>query len=187
MASRPAKTVLMADVPGEDMCQERSIHAEHVVAVRHNLLSTDKAMGLAALFGVLSDPTRLQVLYALLKAPTGELCVCDLASALGRDDTTISHQLRVLRNTENRGKGYSVRRGMLEAKGRVVLFTDAEITDYRSTLRADRAKLGRFTRLLRGHGVFRGDSKFYLSIVHDQRDVDETIRAFASAVEELRG
>ena len=100
MASRPAKTVLMADVPGEDMCQERSIHSEHVVAVRHNLLSTDKAMDLAALFGVLSDPTRLQVLYALLKAPTGELCVCDLASALGRDDTTISHQLRVLRNQQ---------------------------------------------------------------------------------------
>ena len=100
MASRPAKTVLMADVPGEDMCQERSIHSEHVVAVRHNLLSTDKAMGLAALFGVLSDPTRLQVLYALLKAPSGELCVCDLASGLGRDDTTISHQLRVLRNQQ---------------------------------------------------------------------------------------
>jgi len=82
------------------MCQERSIHAEHVLAVRHNLLSTDKAMRLASLFGVLSDPTRLQVLYALLKAPTGELCVCDLATGLGRDDTTISHQLRVLRNQQ---------------------------------------------------------------------------------------
>src|SRR5437016_8041850 len=100
MAYRQAKTVVMADVPGEDMCQERSIHSEHVVAVRHNLLSTDKAMRLASLFGVLSDPTRLQVLYALLKAPTGELCVCDLATGLGRDDTTISHQLRVLRNQQ---------------------------------------------------------------------------------------
>src|SRR5438445_10969765 len=98
MASRPIKTVVTADVPGEDMCQERSIHAEQVVAVRHNLLSTDKAMRLAALFGVLSDPTRLQVVYALLNAPGGELCVCDLASGLGRDDTTISHQLRVLRS-----------------------------------------------------------------------------------------
>src|SRR5256884_8148486 len=100
MASRSIKTVVTADVPGEDMCQERSIHAEHVLAVRHNLLSTDKAMRLASLFGVLSDPTRLQVLYALLKAPTGELCVCDLATGLGRDDTTISHQLRVLRNQQ---------------------------------------------------------------------------------------
>ena len=100
MPSRPTKTAIRDDLTGEDMCQERSIHAEHVVAVRHNLLSTDKAMRLAALFGVLSDPTRLQVLYALLKAPTGELCVCDLASGLGRDDTTISHQLRVLRNQQ---------------------------------------------------------------------------------------
>jgi DNA-binding transcriptional ArsR family regulator len=36
--------------------------------------------------------------YALLRAPSGELCVGDLATGLGRDDTTISHQLRVLRN-----------------------------------------------------------------------------------------
>jgi glutamate-1-semialdehyde 2,1-aminomutase len=68
-----------------------------------------------------------------------------------------------------------------------VLFTDADITDYRSTLRADAAKLRRFKHLLRARGVFRGDSKFYLSIVHDQRDVDETLVAFASAVEALRG
>ena len=67
-----------------------------------------------------------------------------------------------------------------------VLFTDAEITDYRSTLRADAVKLRRFKDLLRARGVFRGDSKFYLSIAHDQRDVDETLVAFASAVEALR-
>jgi hypothetical protein len=34
--------------------------------------------------------------------------------------------------------------------------------------------------------VFRGGSKFYLSIAHDPRDVHETLRAFASAVEALR-
>jgi len=100
MAHQPTRTVVMTDAEGEDMCQERAIHAEHVLAVRHNLLNVDKAMRLAALFGVLSDPTRLQVVYALLHAPTGELCVCDLASGLGRDDTTISHQLRVLRNQQ---------------------------------------------------------------------------------------
>jgi dolichyl-phosphate beta-glucosyltransferase len=36
--------------------------------------------------------------------------------------------LRVLRNGENRGKGYSVRHGMVEAKGAVVLFTDADLS-----------------------------------------------------------
>ena len=63
-----------------------------------------------------------------------------------------------------------------------VYFTDAEISDYRSTLKADRTRLTRFVRLLRERGVFRGASKFYLSIVHDEADVAETIRAFESAI-----
>src|SRR4029077_19559003 len=36
--------------------------------------------------------------------------------------------LRVLRNGQNRGKGYSVRHGMLEARGENVLFTDADLS-----------------------------------------------------------
>ena len=36
--------------------------------------------------------------------------------------------LRVLSNGVNRGKGYSVRHGMLEARGRSVLFTDADLS-----------------------------------------------------------
>src|ERR1700683_4593803 len=34
--------------------------------------------------------------------------------------------LRLISNGENRGKGYSVKRGMLEARGRVAIFTDAD-------------------------------------------------------------
>lgn len=36
--------------------------------------------------------------------------------------------LRVISNGVNRGKGYSVRHGMLEARGRLVLFTDADLS-----------------------------------------------------------
>jgi glycosyltransferase involved in cell wall biosynthesis len=36
--------------------------------------------------------------------------------------------LRVLSNGRNRGKGYSVRHGMLEAQGDMVLFTDADLS-----------------------------------------------------------
>jgi len=36
--------------------------------------------------------------------------------------------LRVLQNGQNRGKGYSVRHGMLEARGEAVLFTDADLS-----------------------------------------------------------
>src|SRR3984893_14682848 len=37
-------------------------------------------------------------------------------------------RLRVVANDRNRGKGYSVRHGMLEARGRIVLFTDADLS-----------------------------------------------------------
>lgn len=37
-------------------------------------------------------------------------------------------RLRVVANRENRGKGYSVRHGMMEARGRIVLFTDADLS-----------------------------------------------------------
>jgi len=36
--------------------------------------------------------------------------------------------LRVISNGANRGKGYSVRRGMQEARGRIALFTDADLS-----------------------------------------------------------
>lgn len=53
-----------------------------------------------------------------------------------RDDTAkladefaaASAEVRVLRNPGNRGKGYSVRHGMLEARGEWRLFTDADLS-----------------------------------------------------------
>jgi dolichyl-phosphate beta-glucosyltransferase len=36
--------------------------------------------------------------------------------------------VRLVSNGENRGKGYSVRHGMLEARGRIALFTDADLS-----------------------------------------------------------
>jgi glycosyltransferase involved in cell wall biosynthesis len=36
--------------------------------------------------------------------------------------------VRVLRNQGNRGKGYSVRHGVLEARGELILFTDADLS-----------------------------------------------------------
>ena len=37
-------------------------------------------------------------------------------------------QLRLVSSGRNRGKGYSVRHGMLEARGRIALFTDADLS-----------------------------------------------------------
>ena len=68
-----------------------------------------------------------------------------------------------------------------------VFFTETEITDYRSTLTADKQMLRRFNQLLLERGVFKADSKYYVSTAHNRDDTDHTIEAFASAVDELRG
>ena len=52
----------------------------------------------------------------------------DQTAAVAALHTNQIQGLRVLRNPENRGKGFSVRRGMLEASGRTVLFTDADLS-----------------------------------------------------------
>jgi ArsR family transcriptional regulator, lead/cadmium/zinc/bismuth-responsive transcriptional repressor len=97
-----SKSLPVSSAPDEpafaDVCQQHSVHPEQALAVRRDLLNVEAARQVASLFSMLSDPTRLQVVYALLNAPEGDLCVCDLAAGLGRDDTTISHQLRVLRS-----------------------------------------------------------------------------------------
>ena len=66
-----------------------------------------------------------------------------------------------------------------------VYFTDEDITDYRSTLSSDKQKLTRFNRLLLERGVFKGDTKYYVSTAHTDEDVELTVGAFASAIQEL--
>jgi ArsR family transcriptional regulator len=50
---------------------------------------------LAQLFKVLGDHTRVRILNALCRS---ELCVCDLTTILGMNQSAVSHQLRVLRD-----------------------------------------------------------------------------------------
>ena len=66
-----------------------------------------------------------------------------------------------------------------------VCFTDEDITDYRSTLRSDKQKHTRFNQLLLERGVFKGKTKFYVSTAHTDEDIELTIGAFASAIQEL--
>ena len=48
--------------------------------------------------------------------------------AQGWAATGCEGEFRLLSNNGNHGKGYSVRRGMLEARGRIALFTDADLS-----------------------------------------------------------
>ena len=66
-----------------------------------------------------------------------------------------------------------------------IVFTDHEVGDYRDTLDRDQAKLLRFNELLRGRGVFKNNSKYYVSTVHGDAEVEQTVSAWRSALEEL--
>lgn len=72
------------------------VHHEHHIHI-DNLVSDDNLHHLADLFKVFGDPTRLRILHAL---STQELCVCDIAEALGMTQSAISHQLRVLKQSQ---------------------------------------------------------------------------------------
>lgn len=63
-------------------------------AVQAGLIAPAVARKLAAVFKSLSDPTRLRIISLMTE---GELCVTDLAAALKMEQSTISHQLRDMR------------------------------------------------------------------------------------------
>lgn len=53
----------------------------------------------AALFKALADPHRLAIL-ATLSAACDEVCVCDFTAGLPLNQPTVSHHLRILRESE---------------------------------------------------------------------------------------
>ena len=57
----------------------------------------DSVRRIARFFALLSDPSRVKLLSALTISP---LCVTDLADILKMNQTTVSHQLRLLRNMD---------------------------------------------------------------------------------------
>jgi len=62
-------------------------------------LTADWAGDLARMFKALGDPVRLQLLSRVASHAGGEACVCDLSVGLDLTQPTISHHLKVLRET----------------------------------------------------------------------------------------
>lgn len=79
-----------------DRCETESLHPEQVAPLLGKVVAGTEAEDLAGIFELLADPTRARLLHALSLAD--ELCVCDLALLLGRSESALSHQLRLLRD-----------------------------------------------------------------------------------------
>lgn len=66
-----------------------------------------------------------------------------------------------------------------------IVFADGQIRDYRDVQRADAARAKRFNALLRERGVFKSETKYYVSSAHTAEDMQRTGEAWKSAFEEL--
>ncbi len=71
------------------------LNPERVEHARDRLPSADDAVRLTGLLSLMADPIRLRILYAL--DLTEELCVGDLALALGANEDQVTYALRLLR------------------------------------------------------------------------------------------
>jgi len=65
-----------------------------------------------------------------------------------------------------------------------IVFTDREVTDYRTSL-GDPEAMKRCNGLLRERGILKGESKYYVSLAHTDEDIRFTLDAFASSIAEL--
>ena len=79
-----------------DFCEEYKVRLEELGEIE-NLRENERSfIEMQETFKTLGDATRLKILYLLMH---GELCVCEITEFLGANQSAVSHQLRILRNT----------------------------------------------------------------------------------------
>ena len=83
-------------VASKGVCEVDLVHPAAVRRVREELPEERATRRVAEVFGVLSDPTRARIVYAL---SVEELCVCDVAAVAGLSVSAASHQLKRLRDS----------------------------------------------------------------------------------------
>ena len=78
----------------EYICDCDAVNQELVSKIQARMPEQPVFSRLAGFYKNMGDSTRCKILWALLEQP---LCVCDLASLLSMTKSSISHQLRKLR------------------------------------------------------------------------------------------
>ena len=81
----------------EDICNVKVIHEKTVNKIIKKVISEDESIDLANFFKVFGDSTRIRIINILSKT---EACVCDICAILGMSQSSISHQLKILRDAK---------------------------------------------------------------------------------------
>ena len=87
----------MIDKHGVERCDYIHAHADIIEKVTSEMPEEEVLYDLAELFKIFGDSTRIKILYVLFEA---EMCVCDIAQLLNLSTSAISHQLRVLKQSQ---------------------------------------------------------------------------------------
>lgn len=77
-------------------CDCEVIHNDVVETVKKQLQIDEIFFSLADFYKIFGDTTRVKILYALDKS---EMCVCDISSLLNMTISAVSHQLKILRDS----------------------------------------------------------------------------------------
>ncbi len=83
---------MLNDIPH---CEFIHAHPEVIERIKAAMPDEDTLIDLSELFKVFGDSTRIKILSAL---SGGELCVCDVSTAVGMTSSAVSHQLKILKN-----------------------------------------------------------------------------------------
>ncbi len=78
----------------ENICSEKCIHYNKIKDSNLSEIQEDELLDLADIFKLFSDSTRIRIICSILNT---ELCVCDLCEILNLNQSTVSHQLQLLR------------------------------------------------------------------------------------------
>lgn len=77
------------------LCFGHSIDPEKLECIKDDFQIEEYIPTLSGIFKAMGDPTRLRIIYSLSMSP---LCVCDIATLLDMTQSSISHQLKILRD-----------------------------------------------------------------------------------------
>lgn len=90
------KDVIDIDKLNDEKCEVTLIHEDNVKKAINELPDDELIADLSDMFKIFGDQTRVKILMAL---ESGELCVCDIAAVMDMSQSAISHQLRVLKQS----------------------------------------------------------------------------------------
>lgn len=104
-----------------ECCDFYQVHNDVVEQVNLRMPDEDLLFDLAEIFKVFGDSTRIKILYVLSES---EMCVCDIAQVLHMNQSAISHQLKVLKQSKlvkNRREGRAVFYSLADAHVKTIL------------------------------------------------------------------